>query len=478
MTKTHHKKSNKIKTILLSFLLMFACFFSCLNINTTYAGTIPTEPGIEPDYTLFFKDLKEENGAVYVYVNQYEYSDIIYASSINISTDLENLKIKNYKLEFVEKTLLSTATNNYYLGTYTYKYLIKDLPVYESSKRVYEVISIYRPYSWIADGVYPEGSNVPTEIVFPVEKCYTYLTNKDGTTSLSIFEIETIYITDKFVGFVRYLGGFLTVNYSCDRHFVAFSTDKQIDTLREVDVYYTTQDITNWLVSGGSSFGTKNDEYSYLTSDGRESIQSGFLWLNKYTWNDIQTTSEFIAGLKENKVYSGGVFDKVDTTEITNNLESTLANMTHVLNFATTKYSSNQQHNGLTMDYKEQYTKIADVSILRLKFETGGYTFEYGAIDDKTTGSDKPVGTVGTTSSIIAGSNIFDNIFAWFQNIFANAKKILIIVLIVIILLFLFPLIVSIFPAIASFLVAVFKAILKAITGLINLILRLFGGGK
>ena len=112
------------------------------------------------------------------------------------------------------------------------------------------------------------------------------------------------------------------------------------------------------------------------------------------------------------------------------------------------------------------------------KFETGGYIFEYGAIDDKTTGSDKPVGTVGTTSSIIAGSNIFDNIFAWFQNIFANAKKILIIVLIVIILLFLFPLIVSIFPSIISFLVAVFKAILKVITGLINLILRLFGGRK
>ena len=41
-------------------------------------------------------------------------------------------------------------------------------------------------------------------------------------------DIETITITDKFVGFVRYKDGFKLYVGACDSHFVAFNTDKPI----------------------------------------------------------------------------------------------------------------------------------------------------------------------------------------------------------------------------------------------------------
>ena len=46
-------------------------------------------------------------------------------------------------------------------------------------------------------------------------------------------DIETITITDKFVGFVRYKDGFKLYVGACDSHFVAFNTDKPIDKLLE-----------------------------------------------------------------------------------------------------------------------------------------------------------------------------------------------------------------------------------------------------
>ena len=491
MENNQKKKSNKIKTIILAMLLMFSCCFSCFNFcSTSYASATSdlTAPDVVPDYSLYFKELKEENGAVYVYTIQFEYEDTICASSINISTDLENLNFKNYKLKFIEKTLLSVAENEYYLGTYTYKYLVKDLSVSKNLKRVYDITSIYRPYSMKADGVYPEGSSIPTEIAFYVERCYTFVTNADKTITVSVAKTKTIHIVDKYVGFVRYLGGFMALDYSLDRHFVAFSTDMSIDRLFEVDIYYTSQNINDWNMSS-DSFGTKEDNYNTLKYDDKTSIQSGFLWINKYTWNDIQTTSEFISSLEDNKVYDGGFYDEIETYEITNRLEDALYGTTHVLNFAITPYTTGAKHNGLTMDYCESYTRIADVTILRLKFELDGETYNLGAVDDKTTGSDTPIGVIGTTSPFVAGANLFNNIFNWLKNLFnkvksglknmfSGANKILIIILIIALIIFFFPLIVSFFPVIVNFVLAILKLIIKAITGIINFVLNLFGGGR
>lgn len=470
MVKKQNKKSNKIKTILLAILLMFSCFFSCFNFSTTtYAATSPTAPGVIPDYSLFFKDLKEENGAVYVYVNQYEYSDIIYASSINVSTDLENLKIKNYKLEFVEKTLYSSATNEYYLGTYTYKYLIKDLPVYESSKRVYEITSIYRPYSHIADGVFEEGTNIPTEIAFAVEKCFTYLTNEDGTTSVSVLEIETVYITDKFVGFVRYNGGYgVNSDVDCDSHFVAFSTDKDIDRLIEADVYYTTQ---SYKGDSFNPYGSKVDCYASLKASKKITYKGENFFANKYEWNEIQSIDEFFESVEINNTYSISSFDSNKENKINAETRAKLENKQWVLRFSTTEYMTI-----LVPDMGTFYrrTIVGDVSILRLKFETGGTTFEYGVIDDKTTGSKDPIIFVGGGSFSGFIGSVIDGVSDWFSNLFSGAKRIIIIIILVILFFIALPWILPCVPAILKFFLDIIKAIINFLIWLIKLPIKIF----
>ena len=86
-------------------------------------------------------------------------------------------------------------------------------------------------------------------------------------------DIETIVVTDKFVGFVRYKDGFKLYVGACDSDFVAFNTDKPIDKLLEADVYYTTQSY-DWssvpFVGVKETFGDKADKYAYNSHDRRQ----------------------------------------------------------------------------------------------------------------------------------------------------------------------------------------------------------------
>ena len=446
-----------VKNLLFSFVLFFSIFFfSFSTVKTAYAGsTLPDDgtfnPSLTTDYSLNFIELTEENDSVYVYIYQPANDDTVLATSINISINLFKLDFKNYKLQYVSKNSV----------TYVFNYLVKNLAVKDETKRVYEISSIYRPF---IDGDIDYSGQTTTEKAFAVEKCFTFITNEDGTVSGSVLETETILITDKFVGFVRYMGGLPGINYSCDNHFVAFSTDKEIDKLREADVYFTSQNITNWTFSS-DVYGDKKDEYSYLKYTDKEIIQSGLLWLNKFSWNTIQTVTEFKENISDS-VYSSGSFDNTDEEEITETLNDTLENMTHVLRFATTKYLSGTAHNGLTTDSYENYTKIGDVAILRLKFETGGSLFEYAAVDDKTSGSKDPVITVGSGSS----SGFIDDIIAFFKNAFI----IIIIVIVVILFIAFSPVITPVLAVIVNGLVFLVKKIINILFWLITLPIKIF----
>ncbi|MBQ9792891.1 MAG: hypothetical protein IJW32_04040 [Clostridia bacterium] len=448
MKKTN--KINRIKIILLSFLLIFSSFFSCLNLNTACGATsvdTPTIPSTTSDYTIAFKELKEENNEVFVYVYQFENEDIVYASSINISTSLESLNFRNYKLEYNSKTLSSSAVTSEELDLYVYKYLVKNLTISSSTKRVYEISSIYRPF---VDGDYETSTQTTTEKAFAVERCYTFLTNEDGTTSVSVLETETVYITDKFVGFVRYEGGYLLSKDCTDRYFVAFATDKQIDTLKEADVYYTT---TSYITLEDVE-PVYEDHYVSLTSNKQETIHSGLFWLKKYTWNEIQTTSDFVSNLAENKAYN------LAKTDITSSLVSELSEMTHVLNFTTLKHDDSAV--GILKS-----KKVGDVSILRLKFETGGTLFEYGVVDNKTTGSTTPVAMAGDSSLI-------DNIIGWFVNFFSDVKRVIIIVILVILFFIALPWILPCIPPVLEFLFGLIKVVISFFIWLVTLPIKIF----
>lgn len=347
-------------------------------------------PARQGDYSLKVITLAEsEHGELFVYVYQPSgQSKNICASSINISLGTgDELSYKNYKLRFINS------------DDVFYKYAVEGLTVSLLPKRYYSVSSIFRPFDESIDEQAEDGNKI-TEVVYEVAKQYCF-TSKDGAPYVEVVDIQTIEITDKFVGFVRYSDGFKLYVGACDSHFVAFNTDKPMDKLLEADVYYTSQSYSySFITFVGEShtFGEKQDNYAYLTYTDRVEHNGGGLFAGTYTWDRIETVDEFIA---ENEgwqnVYSGAIIDVNVANQIAEEGKAALQGKKWVLRFAETSYSLNSGYGSVT----SFSTLVGDVTILRLKFETDGVVYNLGVVDNKQTGSDKPINseTINVTVS-------------------------------------------------------------------------------
>ena len=169
------------------------------------------------------------------------------------------------------------------------------------------------------------------------------------------------------------------------------NTDKPIDKLLEADVYYTKQDYSySFAVGAGEheTFGEKSDEYAYLKYTDKVEHTGDGLFAGTYKWDRIETVEQFIAenDLTQN-VYSGAVIDVNVANKITDEGKAALQSKKWVLRFAETSYSLGGGY-GSTYSFS---TLVGDVTILRLKFETDGVTYNLGVIDNKQSGSDKPI---------------------------------------------------------------------------------------
>ena len=341
-----------------------------------------TYPQVSDDYSLQVIQIAESSDKeLFVYVYQPSgQAKGLKASSINISLKprVEIGEVRNYEL-----TLLNSS------GVF-YKYRVDDLTVSSQTTRYYTITTIYRPFDETIDEDAEHG-NVVTEVDYEVAKEYCFSTI-NGEPFSRVLDIETIEITDKFVGFVRYMDGFKLYVGACDSHFVAFNTDRPIDRLFEADVYYTTQDYSySFAVGAGENetFGEKHDNYAYL-DDEQDGItyNGGGLFAGTYTWDRIETVEQFIA---ENEtfqdVYSGAIFDVSVANTITDEGIAALKGKKWVLRFAETSYSLG---GGMGSSYSFS-TIVGDVTILRLKFETDGVVYNLGTIDNKQSGSRDPI---------------------------------------------------------------------------------------
>ena len=379
-------------------------------------------PARQDDYSLKVITLAEsEDNELFVYVYQPSGENkALRASSVNISLGVgDDLSYKNYKLRFINCE-----------GVF-YKYVVEGLTVSFSPERYYSISSIFRPFDESIDKQAEDGNKI-TEVVYEVAKQYCF-TTKDGKPYVETVDIQTIEVTDKFVGFVRYLDGFNLYVGACDSHFVAFDTDKPMDKLLEADVYYTSQSYSySFITFVGESrtFGEKQDSYAYLTYTDRVEHNGGGLFAGTYTWDRIETVDEFIS---ENEgwqnVYSGAIIDVNVANQITEEGKAALIGKKWVLRFAETKYSITSGM-GTT---SSSSTLVGDVTILRLKFETDGKVYNLGVIDNKQTGSDKPVNEETVTLTIKE-----------------DFKRILSIILLVLIILLLLPVIRLIFKGIGK----------------------------
>ena len=356
------------------------------------------------------------------------------ACSVNISTTInDNISFINYKLQKLNSS-----------GVF-FKYKVSDFTVKTEPTRYYAISSIYRPFDESIDKPASDGNTV-TEVNYNVSKQYCF-GEINGKPYVNCVDIETIVVTDKFVGFVRYKDGFKLYVGACDSHFVAFNTDKPIDKLLEADVYYTMQKYS-WSVvplqGEKETFGEKSENYAYLKYTDKVEHTGGGLFAGTYKWDRIETTQQFIAenDLTQN-VYSGAIIDVSVANKITDEGKAALQGKKWVLRFAETSYSlSGYPSTGSTF---ENTTLVGDVTILRLKFETDGITYNLGTIDNKQTGSDKPI-----------NSEIFEII------INNRGKRILAILAAILLLIILAPLL----PYIIKFVVCVISLPFKVITAL------------
>ena len=334
-------------------------------------------PSNAKDYSLSVMQLAESaDKELFVYVYQPS-GDKVKASSINISTTInDDISFFNYSLELLN-----------FEGT-LFKYKVANFEVKKDPVRYYAISSIYRPFD-AGIGDKKSGNNTINEVNYAVNRQYCF-GEINGKPYVSCVDIETIVITDKFVGFVRYKDGFKLYVGACDSHFVAFNTDKPIDKLLEADVYYTSQPYS-WLFALGvgqnETFGEKKDNYAYLKyTDKVEHTGDGF-FAGTYKWDRIQTVDDFINGENREDVYHGAVLDVKVSSKLTDEALNELKGKKWVLRFVETSYTLSSGANGST---STKSTLIGNVTILRLKFETDGITYNLGVIDNKQTGSAEP----------------------------------------------------------------------------------------
>ena len=380
--------------ILLAFVLSVCAVFNAAHTlataeEITYTGVLTdlqkdssfnadNYPTKADDYSLQIIQLAESvNKELFVYVYQPS-GDKVKASSINISTTInDEISYHNYKLEFLN-----------FDGT-LFKYKVAGLEVKTDPVRYYAISSVYRPYNADIDDN-KLGNNTINEVNYAVSRQYCF-GEINGKPYVNCVDIETIVVTDKFVGFVRYKDGFKLYVGACDSHFVAFNTNKPMDKLLEADVYYTTQSY-DWssvpFVGVKETFGDKADKYAYLKYTDKVEHTGGGLFAGTYKWDRIQTIDDFIKGENRENIYHGAVLDVKTSSKLTDEALTELKGKKWVLRFAETSYSlSGYSTTGSTF---ESYTLVGDVTILRLKFETDGITYNLGVIDNKQTGGKEP----------------------------------------------------------------------------------------
>lgn len=338
-------------------------------------GNYPTKAD---DYSLQIIQLAESSDKeLFVYVYQPSgKAKNFKASSINISTTInDSISYLNYKLELLNSN-----------GVF-YKYKVSGLMVKDESVRYYAISSIYRPFDESIDKQ-ASGGNTVTEVNYAVNKQYCF-GEINGKPYVNCVDIETIVVTDKFVGFVRYPDGFKLYVGACDSHFVAFNTNKPMDKLLEADVYYTTQEYSSsWaaFVGENETFGDKADKYAYLKYTDKVEHTGGGLFAGTYKWDRIQTVDDFIKNEDREQIFSGAVIDVKISSKLTDAALNELKGKKWVLRFTETDYTlwSGQG------SYGTFSTIVGDVTILRLKFETDGITYNLGVIDNKQSGSKDP----------------------------------------------------------------------------------------
>lgn len=315
------------------------------------------------------------------------------------------------------------------------KYLVNGVTVSEESTRYYNITSIYR--KWIK-GIDEETGNDNTinEVAFGVGKVYCASTVNSNVV-YSERHLETVEIVHKYQGYIRYNNGFfLWGNSSCDSHYLAFSTDWNIELLFEADVEftyctkYTVSNYHNPFATPEVSFGKSEEKVAHLNCDETAKNPAHGLFGKEYTWQRIESVEKF-----KNDSQNG----------LSESVKSNLDGCQWVLRYYESPFVS------LNIGDESRITEtfVNSVAVLRLKFVTDGVTYNLGVVDDKQTGGLAPSNT-----------NTKENDpWGWLLRTLGIPEWLLILLIVVIKLAILLPVLSIIFPVFGQILKVVFKCI-------------------
>ena len=408
----NNKKQKKSKFSFLVVSMLILCFlFSCFSFVpsiiakavtvTGYSGVLgdlriddnfkeedfPSNP---EDKSLELIQIAESTGGelfLYVYQpsakeNQFE------LTTVSISQTLyNNAKWQLYDLKLIDSD-----------GVFS-KYKVKDIELKSDVVRYYDITEIHRKFDDNID-IQPDNGNTITEVAYDISKQWTVCT-LEGKVYYNCIETETILITDKYVGFVQYEDGFswksLFYDSACQSHFVAFSTDHDIERLIEADVSFVSQTRSYYVdnLDVYSSMGTPTTHSITLNHTQKAEYETSHWFTTyKYSWDRIQTSSEFLNSTADIDIYSKTPVDTYGKTKLTEDAKSNISNKQWVLRFTETNYKETEIKTGdpFVGSIKYYFTKIdetaiSDVTILRLKFETDGVVYNLGVVDNKANGS-------------------------------------------------------------------------------------------
>ena len=413
MQKTKIKHSRALALVLLVLLMIELFLFS-------FTATIHAEESSdEIQYTNAYNDLKasgtfkpedyprlstsdagyysvslitiaeSENGELFVYVYQpCADAEEPLATTINISTSVRTKnEFKNYGLTYI---------NSY--GVF-YKYKVNDFTLPSGTERHYEISSVFR--SWdkkYGDADAAAGGSI-SEVAFPVGKQFEFTTVSEGRTVVKTEDVDYIQVTNQFVGYIRYEGDTLLPSYLTktgqDAHFIAFSTDRRIEELLEADVYYVSQDYYEQAYDAwyDETWGEPKDKYKYLDYEEKAecNVADGSIFKEStHIWDRIQTTSEFLGLSPLVRIFPGF---SVDSDVVWNDEQkAAIAATDWVLSFVETDYMYYVDPDSGNLD--RSFTRVGDVTILRLRFKTDGVTYDLGTVCNKMTEPKDPAATV------------------------------------------------------------------------------------
>jgi len=477
-------KKSKFYLLLFSIVFVFSCLLTCfaptLQNYCVYASSIGVVGGYSnvlddlqkdadfyadkyiyngEDYSLQVLNVAESNdNELFVYVYQpCSPNEDLTATSIKISRSIgRNLSYKLYTL-----TLLNSS------GCF-HKYRVNNFVVSTAITRYYDISAIHRRWNEKYDkGLSATNENIISETPFAVGKEFTFVSSENGI-DISCKDIDLIKITDKYVGFCRYTNGRMPIaiidpNRDVDGHFVAFSTDRDIDRLMEADVFYRTQSRTLRVNLGfieNEKFGNIEDNYSYLKYADKVTVTPEFgygLTYNEYTWDRIQTAEDFVATEDREYMYNGVLFNSSTEVKMTDEGLQDIKNMQWVLRFAETEYTQVVEGAGLLSPYEETQVLVSDVSILRLAFETDGVFYNLGVVDNLQSGDGNPDNYTKTTFEM---TDTF--------------KVILAILLLIVLLIVLAPILPTIFNILFAIIKILLKVVIWVITAPFKLISKVF----